>query len=69
MEYYEKTVNNNPNRLYVFEKIIKQQTRGNVLLDPRQRLFNDLNNLIFEKVNLGPKFDFLTTGGPGQEFS
>ena len=30
-------------------------TRDNVLLDPRQRMFNHLNNLIFEKVNFGPK--------------
>ena len=31
------------------------KTRDNVLLDPEQRLFNLLNNLIFEKVNFGPK--------------
>ena len=23
MEYYEKTINNNPNKLYIFEKVIK----------------------------------------------
>ena len=34
---------------------ITNETRGNVLLDPWQRLFNHLNNLIFEKVNFGFK--------------
>ena len=25
MEYYEKTINNNPNKLYIFQKVIKYQ--------------------------------------------
>ena len=41
-----------------------QKTRDNVLLDPRQRLFNN-----FEKVQFWAKFDLLTPMGPGQEFS
>ena len=40
------------NRKY---KSIIKKTRDNVLLDPRQRLFNHLNILIFKKVNFGPK--------------
>ena len=31
------------------------KTRDKVLLDPREQLFNHLNNLMFEKVNFGPK--------------
>ena len=27
MEYYEKTINNNSNKLYIFEKVIKQQIK------------------------------------------
>ena len=27
MEYYEKTINNNPNKLYIFEKVIKKQMK------------------------------------------
>ena len=27
MEYYEKTINNNPNKLYIFEKVIKEQIK------------------------------------------
>ena len=44
--------------LSIHKTIVKtslHETRDNVLLDPRQRLFNHLNNLIFEKVNFGPK--------------
>ena len=39
-------------------------TRDNVILDPRQRLFNN-----FEKVQFWGKFDLLTPMGHGQEFS
>ena len=39
-------------------------TRDNVLLDPRQRLFNN-----FEKVQFWAKFDVLTPMGSGQELS
>ena len=27
MEYYEKTINNNPNKLYIFEKVTKSQIK------------------------------------------
>ena len=27
MEYYEETINNNPNKLYIFEKVIKYQMK------------------------------------------
>ena len=29
MEYYKKTINNNPNKLYIFEKVIKKQIKKN----------------------------------------
>ena len=37
------------------QNLNRSTTTDNVLLDPRQRVFNHLNNLIFEKVNFGPK--------------
>ena len=43
---------------------IGMNTRDNVLLDPRQRLFNN-----FEKVQFWAKFELLTPMRPGQEFS
>ena len=51
---------NNTNKKVIFKNCAPftdciTKTRDNVLLDPEQRLFNLLNNLIFEKVNFGPK--------------
>ena len=50
--------------LFRISVLLRKKTRENVLLDPRQRLFNN-----FEKVKFWAKFDFLTPMGPRQEFS